>query len=81
MTMRIKARKGNVTFIMRAGKDFVQNTMPFSSAEYIIKNGKAVEDKQVESLSNDFFRCVDNTYFFPLEEVPTKKNTEKEDVQ
>ncbi len=81
MNMRIKARKGIVTFIMRAGKDFVQNTMPVSSAECIVKSAKAVEEKQVEALNNDFFRCVDDTYFFPLEEVPTKKNAKKEDAQ
>lgn len=81
MNMRIKARKGNVTFIMRAGKDFVQNTIPVSSAECILENAKAVEDKQVESLNNDFYRCADDTYFFPMEEVPAKKNPKKEDAQ
>lgn len=81
MNMRIKARKGNVTFVMRAGKDFVQNTMPLSSAECIIEKAKVKEDKQVEALNNDFFRCVDDTYFFPLEEVPARKTTKKEDAQ
>lgn len=81
MSMRIKSQKGIVTFIMKAGKDFVQNTMPLSTAEFFVKNGKNVEDKQVEALNNDHYRCVDNTYFFPLEEVPVKKNAKKEDAR
>lgn len=82
MDMKIKAKDSKVTFVMRTGKQFVQNTMPLSSAEQIIKNGKDVKDEQVAALCNAMFRCVDDKYFFPLEEVPTKKTkVKKEDAE
>ena len=81
MDMKIKAKDNKVTF-MRAGKHFVQSTMPLSSAEQIIKSGKVVKDEQVAALCNAMFRCVDDKYFFPLEEVPAKKTkVKKEDVE
>ena len=82
MDMNIKAKDNKVTFVMRTGKHFVQNTMPLSSAEQIIKNGKVVKDEQVAALSNAMFRCVDDKYFFPLEVVPAKKTkVKKEDAE
>lgn len=82
MDMKVKTKDNKVTFVMRAGKQFVQNTMPLSSVEQIIKNGKVVKDEQVAALSNAMFRCVDDKYFFPLEEVPAKKTkVKKEDVE
>lgn len=82
MNMKIKTKDNKVTFVMRTGKHFVQNTMPLSSAEQIIKSGKVVKDEQVAALCNAMFRCVDDKYFFPLEEVPTKKTkVKKEDVE
>lgn len=82
MDMKIKAKDNKVTFVMRTGKQFVQNTMPLSSAEQIIKSGKVVKDEQVATLSNAMFRCVDDKYFFPLEEVPAKKTkVKKEDAE
>ena len=79
MDMKVKAKDNKVTFVMRAGKQFVQNAMPLSSAEQIIKNGKVVKDEQVADLGNAMFRCVDDKYFFPLEEVPAKKTKVKKD--
>ena len=82
MDMKIKDKDNKVTFVMRAGKQFVQNTIPLSSAEQIIKSGKVVKDEQVAALSNAMFRCVDDKYFFPLEEVPAKKTkVKKEDAE
>ena len=82
MDMKIKAKDNKVTFVMRAGTQFVQNTMPLSSAEQIIKSGKVVKDEQVAALCNAMFRCVDDKYFFPLEEVPAKKTkVKKEDAE
>ena len=82
MDMKIKAKDNKVTFVMRAGKQFVQNIMPLSSAEQIIKSGKVVKDEQVAALRNTMFRCVDDKYFFPLEEVPAKKTkVKKEDAE
>ena len=52
MDMKIKAKDNKVTFVMRAGKHFVQNTIPLSSAEQLIKNGKVAKDEQVAALSN-----------------------------
>ena len=82
MDMKIKAKDNKVTFVMRTGKHFVQNTMPLSSAEQIIKSGKVVKDEQVAALCNAMFRCVDDKYFFPMEEVPAKKTkVKKEDAE
>lgn len=82
MDMKIKVKDNKVTFVMRTGKHFVQNTMPLSSAEQIIKSGKVVKDEQVAALCNAMFRCVDDKYFFPLEEVPAKKTkVKKEDAE
>lgn len=82
MDMKIKAKDNKVTFVMQTGKHFVQNTMPLSSAEQIIKSGKVVKDEQVAALCNAMFRCVDDKYFFPLEEVPAKKTkVKKEDAE
>lgn len=82
MDMKIKAKDNKVTFVMRTGNHFVQNTMPLSSAEQIIKSGKVVKDEQVAALCNAMFRCVDDKYFFPLEEVPAKKTkVKKEDAE
>lgn len=82
MDMKIKTKDNKVTFVMRAGKQFVQNIMPLSSAEQIIKSGKVVKDEQVAALCNATFRCVDDKYFFPLEEVPVKKTkVKKEDAE
>ena len=47
-----------------------------------IKSGKVVKDEQVAALCNAMFRCVDDKYFFPLEEVPAKKTkVKKEDAE
>ena len=82
MDMKIKAKDNEVTFVMRAGKQFVQNIMPLSSAEQIIKSSKVVKDEQVAALHNAMFRCVDDKYFFPLEEAPAKKTkVKKEDAE
>ena len=82
MDMKIKSQDNKVTFLMRAGKDFVQNSMPLSSAEQIIKNGKSVKDVQDAVLGNAMFRCVDDKYFFPMVEVPVKKTkVKKEDAE
>ena len=82
MDMKIKTKGSKVTFVMRTGKHFVQNTMPLSSAEQIIKSGKVVKDERVAALCNAMFRCVDDKYFFPLEEVLSKKTkAKKEDAE
>ena len=59
MDMKIKANDNKVTFVMRTGKHFVQNTMPLSSAEQIIKSGKVVKDEQVAALRKDAAKAAD----------------------
>ena len=80
--MKIKSKDNTVTFFMKAGKHFVKNTMPLSSAESMIAHAKEVKDAQVEALGNVMCRCVDDMHFFPLEEAPVKKTkVKKEDAE
>lgn len=70
--MNIKNENGMVTFVMRTGKDFVRSTMPLGNALTIAKTGKEVseDDKRGEGVEI----CVDNTYFFPIEQKTVSKS-------
>ena len=80
--MKLKADNGKVTFLMRTGKDFAQNTMSETAADEIIKNGEVTE-----SDIPDFPICVNGQMFFPREEEietapvsPRKANRRKEEM-
>ena len=66
--MKIKHDNGEVTFLMRAGKDFVRGIMSIGYAQSLVSIAKSVveEDGQI---------IVDDRYFFPTE--PTEKRTPK----
>ena len=72
---KIKHEKGQVTFVMRTGANFVRNKMPLSSAKYIIRCSKNVEEIDKRGCGVEI--CVDDKYFFPIEEeMPTEEVTE-----
>ena len=68
--MNIKHEKGKVTYVMRTGKNFVRNYMPLAHAKAIIKRSKNVEETDKRGYGTEI--CVDDKYFFPMEE-PVKK--------
>lgn len=72
--MKIKHENGTVTFVMRAGKDFVKSQMPIGSAQTIVSTGKSVTEKDGKIV-------VDDTYFFPTEPTPKGKKQVKEDAE
>lgn len=71
--MKLKAINGTVTFIQKAGKDFVKHLMPVASAEKIVKNGKTSHSDKFEG----FPLCVDDTYYFAAT-APKSKTESKE---
>ena len=72
---KIKHEKGQVTFVMRTGGNFVKNKMALSSAKYIMHRGKSVEEVDKRGCGVEI--CVDDKYFFPIkEESPTNEVTE-----
>lgn len=64
--MKIKHDNGEVTFLMRAGKDFVRGTMSIGYAQSLVNIAKSVveEDNQI---------IVDDNYFFPAVPTPKRK--------
>lgn len=61
--MKLKAENGKVTFQIKTGNDFVQNTMSESAARELIKNGEVTESDRP-----DFPICVNGNMYFPGEE-------------
>ena len=78
MDKKLKSVNGKVTFYKKVGKDFVRNTMALSSAQAIISTGKSVRDMNVVTLNNLLCRCVDKTYYFPLEGDTPKTEAKEE---
>lgn len=70
--MNIKHENGMVTFLMRAGKDFVRSQMTIGSATGIINNGKSVVEENDQII-------VDDTYFFPSAPESRKKKKESDE--
>ena len=69
--MKIKHTNGSVKFKMRAGKDFVRNTMPLATANRILENAKDVKVLKSEII-------CDNNFFFPRL-IESKKKESKID--
>lgn len=66
--MKIKSENGMVTFVMRAGKDKVRNTIPLIDAMKIVSSGEKITQTESEIV-------VDDKYFFPAEiEKKYRKN-------
>lgn len=66
MNSGIISSQGKVYFVMKAGRHYVQNTMPLFSAQHIVENGRRVVDRQVDALAGAWYRCVDDSFFFPI---------------
>lgn len=75
---KIKSEKGKVVFIMRTGKTFVRNTMPLSTAQSIINRSKDVEETDKRGFGMEI--CVDDVFFFPVDEKAKAKKKEDADV-
>ena len=73
----IKNDRGLVIYVMRTGKVFVKSDMPLSTANRIVKNGKDVKVSDKRGYGKEI--CVDDTYFFPIDEtkVDVEENTDE----
>ena len=70
--MKIKSENGNVTFVMKTGKDKVRSTMTINEAMLIVKSSDNVVERDNEII-------VDDKYFFPAEiEITPRKKKAKE---
>lgn len=67
--MKVVNKKGVVTFVMKAGKDLVENTMTLTEAKRIIKKGTTSESTEIEGYN----LSVDDKYFFAVEKENTPK--------
>ena len=71
MNYNLKNVDGNVTFLLRTGKDFVKNRMSITSAQHIISNGKLKK-----SNLNGYPINVDDKWYFegePLKRTDSQK--------
>lgn len=74
MNYKLKSTHGKVTFLLRAGKDLVKNTMSIASAQHIIDTGEIKLSTVAGYPIN-----VDNKWYFEGEIVKTPRK--KEDNQ
>ena len=72
--MKIKHEKGTVTYVMRTGKAFVKSKMPLAYANSLLKRSKDV--KESDERGHGIEICVDDKYFFPMEEKVKKAEEE-----
>ena len=75
MKNNIKHENGKVTYAMRTGKTFVKSTMPLAYAKSLVKRGKDVEETDKRGYGMEI--CVDDTYFFPVETVSHKSESDE----
>ena len=76
---KIKHENGKVIYVMRTGKTFVRNHMPLAYAQSIINRGKNVEETDKRGYGIEI--CVDDKYFFPMEQkAPKTKKKETDEV-
>ena len=71
--MKPLVHNGKVAYLYQAGKDLVSGELEVSVAQAIVKGGKKTkcEDKPYFPL------CVDDKWYFPIEEEPTIKPSKK----
>lgn len=69
MNYKIKHTNNVVVFEMRTGKDLVRSKMGIAYANSIVAKAKTVVEEKDRII-------VDDTYFFPIEHVKTKKTEE-----
>ena len=61
---KIKAEKGIVTYVMKAGEVFVKSNMLLAYANALVKRSKNVEETDKRGQGVEL--CVDDKYFFPI---------------
>ena len=66
--MKLKEVNGKVSFIKKAGKEFVKNEMPIADAQKFVKNGKVAESDRFAG----YPVCVNDTYYFAATMPKTK---------
>lgn len=80
MNYKLKSKDGKVTFLLRAGKDFVKNQMAVASAQHIIDTGNLKKSNKEGYPIN-----VDNKWYFDGEvskrAASTKVKNEVEDAE
>ena len=72
--MKIRHEKGTVTYTMRTGKSFVKSKMPLAYANSLVKRSKDVKETDERGYGVEI--CVDDKYFFPMEEPVGKADAE-----
>lgn len=72
MKYKIINTNNMVTFKMRTGKDLVRSEMGMAYALSIVARAKSIVEKDNEII-------VDDTYFFPIEPIKSKKKEEVTD--
>ena len=72
--MKIKHEKGTVTHCMRTGKSFVKSKMPLAYANSLMKRSKDVKESDERGYGKEI--CVNDKYFFPMEETVEKADAE-----
>ena len=72
--MKLKSNGAFVSFVMAAGKDFVQSQMKVENANEIIKNGEVAESNKFPG----YPICVNDTYYFEGTFSKRKKSTSSE---
>jgi hypothetical protein len=76
--MIIKENNGKVNFIMRAGQDFVRDTMTVSAADATIRGGATTASDRFPG----YGIAVNDTYFFEgtmVDPEPVKKAAKRRD--
>lgn len=71
--MTLKEVNGKVSFVMKAGKDFVKNEMPAAQAQKLIDNGKITESDKFA----DYPVCVNDAYYFAATMPNPKEKSEE----
>lgn len=71
--MKLKEVNGKVSFIMKAGKEFVKNEMPVAEAQKFVKNGKVAESDKFEG----YPVCANDTYYFAATMPKTKAESKE----
>jgi uncharacterized Zn finger protein len=69
MKYKILSTNNVVTFKMKTGRDLVRSEMGIAYAQSIVAKAKTVVENGDEII-------VDDTYFFPIEPIKTKKKEE-----
>ena len=73
MDYKLKSTNGKVTFLLKAGTDFVKNEMSVSAAQHIIHTGKVTKSDR-----EDYPICIDGKWYFDGEPMKEKAPADSE---